>query len=147
MTAPLWQGVDSTMAYVLDAATSEIERSYRVERHQIAASLLDESGRLYTGIHIEALIGRASVCAESVALGNAVMAAAAPLVLAVAVRHPKPTEHARGIEVVPPCGICRELLLDYAPEIDVIVPSGITVERRPLRTLLPVKYEGTKWRL
>jgi len=49
----------------------------------------------------------------------------------------------RGGEVVAPCGICRELISDYAPDAAVIVPGAEGPERVSIRTLLPNKYART----
>jgi cytidine deaminase len=46
----------------------------------------------------------------------------------------------RGGEVVAPCGICRELMSDYAPDAEVIAPGAEGPERASIRTLLPNKY-------
>ncbi len=39
--------------------------------------------------------------------------------------------------IVPPCGICRELISDYAPECQVILGEGRSVG---VGELLPEKY-------
>jgi cytidine deaminase len=44
------------------------------------------------------------------------------------------------IGVVPPCGGCRDLLFDYAPDAVVIVPGLAGPVRVPLRELLPLPY-------
>ena len=41
------------------------------------------------------------------------------------------------IDVVTPCGACRELLIDHAPDCMVILPGGI---KRAVRELLPLPY-------
>ena len=86
-------------------------------------------------VNLDATVGRAAICAEAVALGEAVMAGDT-VDLVVAVRQPRPDE-AGGPQVVSPCGLCRELLLDYAPEAEVIVPGQ---GRVALRSLLPSPY-------
>jgi cytidine deaminase len=53
------------------------------------------------------------------------------------VRHPKHEELDREIAIVTPCGACRELLADYAPECDVIVSA---VMKLPVTVLLPSPY-------
>ena len=59
---------------------------------------------------------------------------------AVAVRHPKPDEEDRELAVVPPCGACREMILDHWPDALVIVKEAGVLLRRPVRVLLPVPY-------
>jgi cytidine deaminase len=63
------------------------------------------------------------------------------MAVGVAVRHRKPEEGAGRPDVVSPCGACRDLLLDYAPDALVIVPgpAGAPV-KRPLRAMLPLPY-------
>lgn len=126
-------------------ATQAITPHYAENRHQIGAAILAGDGRVFTGIHVEAMVGRASVCAEAVALGKAREAGATDLRLVLAVRHPKPSEEDRRIRPVPPCGLCRELLLDYGPDIQAVIgtPDGLTAV--PMADLLPYKYVGTKW--
>jgi cytidine deaminase len=58
----------------------------------------------------------------------------------VAVRHPKEDEEHRDIAVVSPCGACREMITDYAPDALVIVPGPIGPVKVPVRALLPVPY-------
>ncbi|WUS98908.1 hypothetical protein OHA46_20495 [Streptomyces sp. NBC_00708] len=123
-----------------------IATHYRVERHQIGAVLLDHDGNYHEGVHMEAMVGRASSCAETAALANAVMAGAVgKLAYAVAVRHPKPSERDQTPRVVPPCGLCRELLLDYGPDISVVLADDTGLRASLLSELMPYKYVGTKW--
>jgi cytidine deaminase len=92
------------------------------------------------------MVGRASICAEAVALGKACEAGATDLRVALAVRHPKPSEADQRIKLVPPCGLCRELLLDYSAGISVVVDADGARRLIPLATMLPHKYVGTKWK-
>jgi cytidine deaminase len=126
-------------------AAGIITPRYAENRHQIGAVILDGNGRVFTGIHVEAMVGRASVCAEAVALGKAREAGATDLRLVLAVRHPKPGEADRRIRTVPPCGLCRELLLDYGPALRAVIATPEGLVTVPLAELLPYKYVGTKW--
>lgn len=138
---------DAIVEALVRRARKLIATHYRVERHQIGAVLLDHDGNVHEGVHLEAMVGRASTCAESAALANAVMAGASGrLAYTVAVRHPKPTEPDRTSQVVPPCGLCRELLLDYGPDIRVVLADADGMRAEPLADLMPYKYVGTKWR-
>jgi cytidine deaminase len=121
-----------------------IAARYVLERHQIAAAILDADGGIHLGLHLDAMVGRAAICAEAVALGTARMATGASLVMVASVRHPKPSE-ATPTRLVPPCGLCRELLLDHAPDMTVVVPGPHGPENMPLARLLPRKYVGSKW--
>ncbi len=66
-----------------------------------------------------------AVCAEAVALGQAITnAGETGIEMIVAVRHPPPEEKDRPIAVVSPCGACRELIWDYDRNARVIVPGS-----------------------
>jgi len=46
-----------------------------------------------------------------------------------------------GWAILPPCGMCREMLSDYAPDATVILTDGQgRVVRRGVRELLPEKW-------
>lgn len=126
------------------AAFAAISSRYVLARHQIAAAVLDTDGRIHLGLHLDAMVGRAAVCAEAGALSAARLVTDADLVAVAAVRYPKPTE-AAAARVVPPCGLCRELLLDHAPGLHTVVHDGAHCVLTPLGGLLPHKYVGTKW--
>ncbi|MFG2563061.1 hypothetical protein [Streptomyces sp. NPDC048496] len=136
---------DEISQRLVAAAYETIAARYVVERHQIGAALLDADGAVHFGLHLDAMVGRAAVCAEAGALSAARLATSAPLVAVAAVRYPKPTETAPA-RIVPPCGLCRELLLDYAPGLAVVVTGTDGAGRLvSLAGLLPHKYVGTKW--
>jgi cytidine deaminase len=119
------------------AATEVLARHYKPFWHMVAAAIRSQDGRIWTGLHIGATVGRLSVCAEAVALGRALLDGDGTIAAAVAVRHPKPEETDRELAVVPPCGACREMILDYSPDALVILPGKL---KRPIRELLPVPY-------
>ncbi len=99
------------------------------------------SGKIFTGVNLDAYLGRMAVCAEAVALGRAVVDRGdAGIETIVAVRHPPPEEKDQTIAVVSPCGACRELIFDYDPKARVIVPSGKSPAVVPIGDLLPNKY-------
>lgn len=112
-------------------------KHYRPFWHTVSAALRGCDGRIWTGVHLGATVGRLSICAEAIAFGRAVLEGDGTIATAVALRHPKPDEELREIAIVPPCGACRELITDYAPNAWVIVPGPIKL---PIRTLLPAPY-------
>ncbi len=131
-------------AELLEAARDLIRRRYAVGRHHIAAALRLRSGRIVTGLHLDTYVGRASVCAEAVAVGQAMANGAGPddpITAIVSVRHPRPTENNQTIQVVAPCGICREMLRDFAPEARVILAEDGGLRAYSTAELLPLKYQ------
>ncbi|MGV9310399.1 hypothetical protein ACWDLG_44150 [Nonomuraea sp. NPDC003727] len=135
---------DPTANALVTAAFAAINSRYALARHQIAAAILDADGGIHLGLHVDAMVGRAAVCAEAGALSAARLATDAPLQAVAAVRYPKPSEPALA-RIVPPCGLCRELLLDHAPSLLAVVHDGAYPVLTPMAELLPHKYVGTKW--
>jgi cytidine deaminase len=126
---------------LVESARQVLAAHYKPFWHMVAAALRGRDGRIWTGIHLGATVGRMQVCAEAIALGRAVLEGDGTVQCAVAVRHPKPHEDCQDLAVVPPCGACREMLTDFDPAADVIVPRGGELRRMKLRLLLPLPYQ------
>ncbi|MCW2621017.1 MAG: cytidine deaminase [Frankiales bacterium] len=126
---------------LVEAARRQARERFRPGWHTVAAAMRTDSGQVFTAIHLDATVGRIAVCAEPIALGMAVVAGAGCVQTVVAVRHPRPHDTDRSIPIVSPCGMCRELLLDYAPEVRVLLatPDGGWESVR-MSELLPHKY-------
>ncbi len=127
-------------AELVAVAREVMLRHYRPFWHTVAAALRGRDGRVWTGVHLGATVGRLSICAEAVAMGRAIMDGDGTVECAVAVRHPKPEEQDRTVAVVAPCGACRELLFDYDREARVIVPLGPGLRAVHITELLPAPY-------
>ncbi|MGA2815591.1 MAG: cytidine deaminase [Xanthobacteraceae bacterium] len=126
---------------LIAAATAAIKQRYRDDWQEVGAALRTRSGKIFTGVNLDAYLGRMAVCAEAVALGRAVVDLGdAGIETIVAVRHPPPGEKDQTIAVVSPCGACRELIFDYDPQARVIVPNGKAQAVVPIAELLPNKY-------
>ena len=128
---------------LIEATNSLIKQRYVENRHHIASAVRGVSGRIYTGLHLDTYVGRASVCAEAVALGQAMAGGETGIEAIVSIRHPRPRENTTEIPVVSPCGICREMLADFARDCVVIVPGrdGKGVVKVQVAELLPNKYD------
>ena len=126
---------------LIAAASAAIARRYRDDWQEVGAALRTRSGKIFTGVNLDAYLGRMAVCAEAVALGRAVVDLGdAGIDMIVAVRHPQPQDKDRTIAVVSPCGACRELIFDYDRNARVIVPNGKSPAVVPIAELLPNKY-------
>jgi cytidine deaminase len=131
---------------LIAAAVAAIKTRYRDDWQEVGAALRTRHGMIYTGVNLDAYLGRMAVCAEAVALGRAVVDLGdAGIDTIVAVRHPPPYEKDQEVRVVSPCGACRELIFDYDRNARVIVPNGKTPMVVPIADLLPNKYNrGTE---
>src|SRR5437762_13701455 len=126
---------------LIAAASEAIKRRYRNDWQEVGAALRTRDGRIYTGVNLDAYLGRMAVCAEGVALGRAVTdVGQTGIETIVAVRHPDPEEPDQEIAVVSPCGSCRGLDRDYDRNARVIVPSADGPVVAGIRELLPHKY-------
>jgi cytidine deaminase len=126
---------------LIAAATAAIKERYRYDWQEVGAALRTRSGNIFTGINLDAYLGRMAVCAEAVALGRAFVDLGDDGIdTIVAVRHPDPDEKSQAVAVVSPCGACRELIFDYDRKARVIVPNGKSAEAVPIADLLPNKY-------
>ena len=95
------------------AAVSMLERSYCPYSHfPVGAALECEDGTVYTGCNIENAGYSATVCAERTAVFKAVSEGRHRFKrIVVAGRSDSPCV---------PCGECRQVLSEFAPELEVI---------------------------
>jgi cytidine deaminase len=112
------------------AAAAAIDPVTDDANHTVGAAIRTTDGRTVTGVNLYHFTG--GPCAELVVLANLAAAGATPTTI-VAVGH-----HGRG--VLSPCGRCRQVLTEYWPEIDVIVPTPGGDGVVPVSALLPWGY-------
>ncbi|MEV0477688.1 cytidine deaminase family protein [Streptomyces prunicolor] len=103
----------------------------RGENHTMAAAARARDGRIVTAVNAYHFTG--GPCAELVVIGAAAGQGIYELDTMVAVG-----DRERG--VVPPCGRCRQVLLEYFPELKVIVGEGERIRAVPVTDLLPESY-------
>lgn len=99
--------------------------------HTVAAAAMDSRGLVYSGVNVYHFTG--GPCAELVVLGAAAAAGAGPLITMAAAGH-------RGRGLIPPCGRCRQVMLDLHPDLLVALPGESGPSVLPVRKLLPETY-------
>ncbi|MGQ9779339.1 MAG: cytidine deaminase [Bacillota bacterium] len=100
---------------------------------RVGAALRAASGRIYEGCNVENASYGATICAERVAAVKAV-AAGERRFLALAVV-------AAGPSLVAPCGICRQFLAEFGPDLEVYLADlEGHLERTDLAALLPAAF-------
>jgi cytidine deaminase len=117
---------------LVDAARRIIALRRKPEWHSVGCALRTRSGRVFTSVHVGAYVGRIDVCAEAIAIGMGAAEGDTDIETIVAVN--------KEGHVVAPCGMCRELIADYGPGANVIVPGPEGDHVVPIATLLPNKY-------
>ena len=125
--------LDSQDHELIEAASAALERNFDAERHTVGAAVLTGSGKIYSAVNVES-VGYGP-CAEPIAVGSAISAGERELLRIVAVGNEQ-TPHS----LLSPCGNCRQLLSEYAPDCMVIIEH----ESRPVKVraidLLPEAY-------
>ncbi|WP_446219641.1 cytidine deaminase family protein [Micromonospora sp. IBHARD004] len=116
---------------LVQAATAVAKLRCRSENHTVAAAARSADGRVFTAVNVYHFTG--GPCAEVVAIGAAATQGVTELETIVAVGD-------RGRGVIPPCGRCRQVLLDYFPSIKVIVGPADGLRAVPVADLLPETY-------
>lgn len=116
---------------VVDATEQLAARLGDDANHTVAAAAMDAAGTIHTAVNVYHFTG--GPCAELVVLGVAAAAGAGPLLTIAAAGD-------RGRGLIPPCGRCRQALIDIHPDILVAVPTEAGAQLRPIRKLLPDTY-------
>lgn len=109
---------------------------------RVGAAALTASGKIFLGCNIENASYGLTVCAERVAIQNAVSAGEREI-LALAVFSPD-------IPNITPCGACRQVMAEFAPGKGgqlVVLDGPEGVRTIPLSSLLPELFVGSKRRL
>ena len=106
------------------------DRAYApYSRFRVGAALLGADGDVYVGCNVESAAFGAGLCAERAAIAQAVAAGCRDFVRAAVISSQN--------TVCTPCGICRQMLYEFAPELEVLVTWDGNVARAPLGELLP----------
>jgi cytidine deaminase len=111
------------------AAADARERAYApYSKFKVGAALLGKSGRVYAGCNVENAAYGASVCAERTAIFKAVSEGERQFEAIAVV-----TQNG-----VAPCGPCRQVMMEFAPDMTVIVADTQgNAYRTTVRDLLP----------
>ena len=105
----------------------------RFSKMQVGAAVLSKSGKIYPGVNVESGSYGLTVCAERVAVFNAVTAGDRELV-AVAVASPDD-------RIWYPCGACRQVLAEFSPAMIVLaVDQTGRVVKTDMKILLPNRF-------
>jgi len=135
---------DAADRALLERARETLQRFYKPDWNQVAAAVRTRSGQIFTSVNLDTHVGVAGVCAEPIAIGQAILAAQSAadreIAAVVAVRGFGPARPPAKIEVVSPCGKCRELIADYGPSAQVLVPGETGPLAIAIADLLPRKY-------
>ena len=103
-------------------------------RFRVGAALLAEDGKVFAGCNVENASYGLTICAERNALFQAVAEGCARFrALAVVAESDPPAA---------PCGACRQVLSEFAPDLEILLgdAEGRELETLSLRDLLPRRF-------
>ena len=116
---------------LVDLAFTMLERSYvPYSRFPVGAALLCPDGTVFTGCNVENAAYGSTICAERTALVKAVSEGRRQFTALAVV--------GRSEDYCWPCGACRQMLYEFAPDLTVLVGRGDgQYVKLPLKELLP----------
>lgn len=122
------------MRALRERAMSAMDRAYApYSNFRVGAALLGTDGSITDACNVENAAFPAGTCAERAALAGAVARGVRTfrsLVIATSAEHP-----------TPPCGMCRQALVEFAPDLEIVsVTRGGQEKRWTLADLLPQAF-------
>ena len=119
---------------LVELAFTMLERSYVPYSHfPVGAALECEDGTVFTGCNVENAAYGSTICAERTALVKAVSEGRRAFVRLAVVGNSE--------DYCWPCGACRQMLYEFAPELTVLVArKDHDFVRLPLHALLPYGF-------
>jgi cytidine deaminase len=126
-----------TWTVLRERAAAAMERAYApYSTFRVGAALLGTDGSVAEGCNVENASYPAGICAERAAVAAAVARGVRTFAaIAIATEAELPT---------PPCGICRQVLMEFAPELVVLsVTRGGATAQWTMSDLLPAAFTPT----
>ena len=99
---------------------------------RVGAAVMGASGRIYVGCYVENATYGATVCAERAAVCSMVAAGETRLTAVAVFTDCNPAAS--------PCGICRQVLVEFAEDAPVVVASPESQSVLSLAALLPERF-------
>lgn len=119
---------------------SLIEKAYEAMNYsyspysnfKVGAALLTKSGKVYTGCNVESASLGATNCAERTAIYKAISEGEREFSAVAIVSSSR--------DLTFPCGICRQVIVEFGKDIDIIVAKDYDYEVYKIDDLLPRSF-------
>lgn len=123
-----------TERQLIQKAKQAMRQAYAPYSHfRVGAAVMTKQGKVFTGCDVENASYGASCCAERTAIFKAVSEGERELAKIAVV--------SESGKLTPPCGICRQVLLEFMPEGSVILEQGEGgIKIYTVKELLPVGF-------
>jgi cytidine deaminase len=130
-------GQEELVERLVEAARRARANAYApYSEYRVGAALATEDGSIYSGCNVENASYGATICAERGAISRMVASGGSSPTLCVIVTS--------GPEPAAPCGICRQVLAEFARELRIVLVGEGEPETRvetSLEELLPRRFE------
>jgi len=127
--------IEASDEELVRAASDVLRRNFEVGRHHVGAAIRTRDGRVYTGVHVGSR--RINICAEEVTIGTALSAGERDFAAVASVIMMLPEDEPA---VTSPCGVCREVLSFYGPDMTVIYVDHGVLRKTRMADLLPGQW-------
>lgn len=118
---------------LLERARAIRERAHApYSGYPVGAALRTDDGTIHVGCNVENASYGLTICAERAAVAAAVGAGRTGFRRLALV--------SEGSEPAPPCGACRQVLAEFAPELEIISEADGSRRRWTLDQLLPAPF-------
>ena len=117
---------------VRKAIVARTKASANYSGFKVGAAVKTEQGNIFTGGNVESDCSSVGVCAEQVAISNAILAGETPIEIAIVADTKTP---------ITPCGKCRQFMLDFTPLKVTMANLLGDVKQATAKQLLPIGFE------
>ena len=127
----------NTAALIAAATAARLKAYAPYSKFRVGAALLAADGTIITGCNVENASYGLTICAERVAIFKAISKGLLAFRCIVVVTDVE--------GLTPPCGACRQILWEFAPDAEVILANthGKTA-KYTVRELLPHGFDATQ---
>jgi cytidine deaminase len=109
---------DKQIRLLIDKAIAASQNAVcNFSKFKVGAALLTKDGKIFTGCNIENKSLTMVICAERVALYKAISEGHRNFIAIAVVAAGKNS-------LCPPCGSCRQMLYEFAPDLNVIMANN-----------------------
>lgn len=119
---------------LIDIALQMLAKNFDdgVYNHTVGAAIRCKNGKVYSGVNCD---GNHGSCAEYITMGIAISAGEREFDTIVAVHEKMPNK------LLAPCGNCRQMLIEYCPDIKVILNDDhFNMIKVGIKDLLPFAW-------